>query len=93
MPGSSGTGSAFFQVHNVRNRLVVALRHAPWAVVARAYGRTVVRLALGPHRGWWLRALGGALGRGPADLRTRRAVDRGARVPRADVARYLVPDR
>ena len=89
---SSGTASEFFAVHNVRNRLVVALRHAPWSVVARAYVRTAARVALGPHRGWWLRALGGALRRGPADLRTRRAVDRTATVRRADVARLLVAD-
>lgn len=89
---SSGTASEFFAVHNVRNRLVVALRHAPWPVVVRAYGRTAVRAVLGPHRGWWLRALGGALRRLPADLRTRRAVDRSARVPRRDVARLLVAD-
>lgn len=90
---SSGTASEFFQVHNVRNRLVVALRHAPWSVVARAYARTVARLVLGPHRARWLRGLAGALARVPSDLRTRRQVDRSARVPRDVVARYLVPDR
>lgn len=89
---SSGTASEFFAVHNVRNRLVVALRHAPWPVVARAYARTVVRAALGPHRRWWLRGLGGAVRRVPSDVRIRRAVDRGARVPRRDVAALLVAD-
>ncbi len=89
---SSGTASEFFAVHNVRNRLVVALRHAPWGVVARAYARTLVRTARGPHRGWWLRALGGALRRVPADLRTRRAVDRTARVPRSKVAALLAAE-
>ncbi len=72
---SSGTASRFFAVHNVRNRLVVALRHAPWPVVARAYARTLVRVVLGPHRGWWLAALGGALCRasdGPAHAPGRR---------------------
>jgi GT2 family glycosyltransferase len=90
---SSGTASEFFQVHNVRNRLVVALRHAPWPVVVRAYARTLVRAGLGPHRRRWLRATTAAVRRAPADLRDRRRVERHARVPRAVVARYLVPDR
>lgn len=90
---SSGTGTEFFQVHNIRNRLLVALRHAPWPVVLRAFARTLVRAALGPHRRRWLQATTAALRRVPAELRIRRRVERHATVPRSVVARYLVPDR
>lgn len=90
--GSSGAGSAFFQDHNERNRLVVALVHAPVAVVARAAARSVARAVLGPDRRRRARVLGRALAAAPAAVRRRRAVDRAATVPRAAVAALLVPD-
>lgn len=89
---SSGTRTAFFHVHNARNRLVVALRHAPWPVVARAWARTLARAARGPDRGRTVRALAEACARVPAELSVRRAVDRAAVVGRARVAQLLVPD-
>lgn len=89
---SSGTATAFFQVHNIRNRLVVALAQAPWPVVLRALARTLWRLAAGPYRGRTARALGQALRMAPSALVTRRATDRVATVPRREVARGLVPD-
>jgi GT2 family glycosyltransferase len=89
---SSGTATAFFQVHNTRNRLLVAASQAPWPVVLRALLRTIWRLVAGPHRGRTARALGQALALAPAALRRRRATDRTATVPRADVARWIVPD-
>lgn len=90
--GSSDATSAFFRDHNERNRLLVALVHAPVPVVARALARTVVRVALGPERRRRAAALATVLRRAPWALRRRRAVDRTARVPRADVAALLVPD-
>src|SRR5690606_30035179 len=48
---SSGTGSAFFLDHNERNRLLVALIHAPWGVVLRALTRAAGRAVLSPDRG------------------------------------------
>lgn len=91
---SSGTTTPFFRFHNARNRLVVALRHAPWPVVARAYGRTLARLLTGPDRAVTGRAVVGALRRAPADLGERRRTDRRATVPRSVVAaRWLVADR
>lgn len=89
---SSGTRTAFFQLHNARNRLLVALSQAPWDVVLRALARTLVRLARGPRRGTTARALVQALVRTPAALRRRRATDRTATVSRAQVARWLVAD-
>lgn len=89
---SSGTASAFFLDHNERNRLLVALVHAPWAVVLRASGRAVVRAALGPERARRARVLASVVARVPWALRRRAAVDRTARVPRAEVAALLVPN-
>jgi GT2 family glycosyltransferase len=89
---SSGTASAFFQVHNTRNRLVVALAHAPWRVVLAALVRTVGRLVTGPHRARTARALAQALRLVPVAVGIRRATDRSAVVPRETVARWLVPD-
>jgi GT2 family glycosyltransferase len=89
---SSGTATSFFQFHNARNRLLVALSQAPWGVVLRAVGRTLVRLAVGPRRGPTARALVQALVRTPAALGRRRATDRTATVPRREVARWLMPD-
>lgn len=89
---SSGTATAFFEVHNARNRLVVAVAQAPWPVVARALLRTLVRLVLGPRRDRTARALAQALGMIPAALARRRRTDRLSTVSRAEVARWLVPD-
>ena len=41
---SSGADSPMFVRVNGRNRLVVAAEHAPWPVLARALGRSAVRL-------------------------------------------------
>jgi GT2 family glycosyltransferase len=89
---SSGTATEFFQVHNIRNRLVASLAQAPWPVVGRAFLRTLVRLLAGPRRGRTARALGQALAMSVAALATRRNTDRTATVPRRAVARWLVPD-
>ncbi|WP_187365176.1 glycosyltransferase family 2 protein [Cellulosimicrobium cellulans] len=90
--GSSDASSAFFRDHNERNRLVVALVHAPVPVVARAFLRTGARTLLGPERGRRARTLLAALRRTPGALRRRREVDRAARVPRSTVAALLVPE-
>lgn len=89
---SSGTASPFFLDHNERNRLLVALVHAPWAVVVRAFGRAVARAALGPQRARRARVLASVVARAPWALRRRAEVDRAARVPRAEVAALLVPN-
>lgn len=89
---SSGTASAFFLDHNERNRLLVALVHAPWAVVLRAVGRAVARALLGPQRRRRARVLAAVVRRVPWALRRRAEVDRTARVPRSAVAALLVPD-
>lgn len=89
---SSGTSSPFFLDHNERNRLVVALVHAPWTVVARAAARALARTVLGPDRRRRARVLGSVLRRVPWALRRRREVDRGARVPRSVPAVLLVPE-
>jgi GT2 family glycosyltransferase len=89
---SSGTATAFFQVHNVRNRLVVTAAQAPWSVVLRAWARTSWRLAAGPHRDRTARALVQALAMTPGALARRRRTDRTATVARRDVARWLVED-
>ncbi|WP_263729282.1 glycosyltransferase family 2 protein [Cellulomonas sp. SG140] len=89
---SSGTASAFFLDHNERNRILVCLIHAPWAVTLRALARTAVRVTVGPQRGRRARALLGALARAPWALRRRWAVDRTATVARGVPAALLVPD-
>jgi len=89
---SSGTASAFFLDHNERNRILVCLMHAPWAVTLRAAVRSAVRVAVGPQRRRRARALLAALARAPWALQQRRAVDRTATVPRAVPAALLVPD-
>jgi N-acetylglucosaminyl-diphospho-decaprenol L-rhamnosyltransferase len=87
---SSGTGTEFFRFHNARNRLVVADRHAPASVAARAWLRTLGGVVRGPDRGVRARAALAAAARLPADLRTRRRV--GSRPARRRVAAALVPD-
>lgn len=89
---SSGVDSPRFHVQNAANRLRVAVRNAPWSVVAVAWARSVARLA-GPRRRDQATALADALRHLAADLRVRRAVDRTARVPRREVATLLVPER
>jgi hypothetical protein len=89
---SSGTASAFFQVHNTRNRLIVAFAHAPWGVVVTALARTLGRLVRGPHRPRTARALAQAVGMAGIAVGIRRSTDRTAVVSRRAVARFLVPD-
>lgn len=89
---SSGADSSFFAVHNARNRLVVALVHGPWSMVARAYARTVVRLVRGPGRRSTATALAQALGRLPADVRRRRAATRQATVAPSALAHLVQHD-
>jgi N-acetylglucosaminyl-diphospho-decaprenol L-rhamnosyltransferase len=89
---SSGTGTAFFRLHNARNRLVVTAAHAPWPVFLRALARTTWRLAAGPHRGTTARALVQAFGMAGPALARRRSTDRTATVGRAEVAGWLVAD-
>lgn len=89
---SSGTSTAFFQVHNTRNRLFVTAAQAPWPVFLRGLARTGWRLVAGPHRGRTARALAEALAMTGSAVAARRAVDRTARVPRREVALWLIPD-
>jgi GT2 family glycosyltransferase len=89
---SSGTSTEFFQVHNLRNRLVVSAAQAPWPVVLRALVRTLWHLLSGPRRGRTARALAQAARMAPSALATRRRIDSTATVPRHEVARWLVPD-
>ena len=89
---SSGTASALFLDQNEANRLRVAVRHAPWPVVARAVGRTAARTVLGPDRVRRARVLARVARAVPGELRARRAVDATATVPRAVVSGWLVPD-
>ncbi|CCG04984.1 glycosyltransferase family 2 protein [Blastococcus saxobsidens] len=89
---SSGTATAFFQVANARNRLVVSLGQAPWAVVLRGLARTGYRLLVGPHRGRTARAVLQALALVPWAVRRRRETDRRARLSRREVAGWLVAD-
>lgn len=89
---SSGTSSAFFVDHNERNRLVVALVHAPARVVLRAAVRTLARCLLGPDRRRRTRTAVTVLRRVPWALRRRREVDRTATVPRSAAAALLLPD-
>ncbi len=89
---SSGTASPLFANQNERNRLLVALIHAPLAVVVRATARTLVRVVKGPQRRRRARALAGAARLTPWALRRRRRVDRTATVSRATVATFAVPD-
>ena len=89
---SSGTRTRFFLLHNARNRLDVAVVHAPWGVVFRAYAHTFVRCVRGPDRAVALEAALSSLRALPRNLSRRLAVDRTATVARRDVARYLTPD-
>ncbi|MCV2394177.1 glycosyltransferase family 2 protein [Actinotalea sp. M2MS4P-6] len=89
---SSGTSSRLFQDQNERNRLLVALIHAPSSVVLRAVVRSVGRAVSGPDRGRRLRVLLQVVRRAPWALGRRRATDRTATVSRRTVAARLVGD-
>ncbi|MFB2599298.1 glycosyltransferase family 2 protein [Herbiconiux sp. P17] len=102
---STGTGSEVFLFHNERNRILVAAKNAPAAVLLTAVARTTVatlRAQLNALRGRTAparadarrrrRSLGAALRRLPATLSERRRLDREAVVPRSRPAAFLVPD-
>ncbi|MFB9650023.1 glycosyltransferase family 2 protein [Curtobacterium pusillum] len=89
---SSGVQSDLFVFRNARNRLVVALWHAPWATVGRAGVRTLARgvrgLASGATRRearLVLAALADVTGHLPAHLARRLRETRVASVPRSAV--------
>lgn len=89
---SSGVQSDLFVFRNARNRLVVALWHAPWPTVVRAAGRTLARglrgLAAGSTRRearLVLAALADVAGHLPAHLARRLRQSRVASVPRRGV--------
>ncbi|WFR66537.1 glycosyltransferase family 2 protein [Curtobacterium flaccumfaciens] len=89
---SSGVRSDLFVFRNARNRLVVALWHAPWPTVVRATARTLARglrgLAAGPTRRearLVLAALADVAGHLPAHLAHRARQSRVASVPRSAV--------
>lgn len=103
--GSSGTGSDLFRYWNDRNRIVIAARHAPLPVVARALARTAFRVARsaaaavlrpGPATRQegrrTARAFAAALAAIPSTLAERRRLDRVATVPRRAVAAFIVAD-
>lgn len=87
---SSGTTSWTFVFHNARNRVKVAIWHAPASVVARAVARSGVRvLSTTVRRTAEASALRAALAAAlrdlPADLRRRRDLERVATHERRDV--------
>jgi hypothetical protein len=86
---SSGVLSDLFVFRNARNRLVVALWHAPWRTVLRAGARTAARGLRGLLRSGGSRearlvlaALADVAGHLPAHLARRRHESRAASVPR-----------
>lgn len=94
---SSDAASPLFRYQNTRNSLTVFTRHAPAGVVAASAARQLAGLLRaaarsGPRdplvRARWRGLRDWAL-RLPRTLAERRAVWAGARVPRAEVARYL----
>ncbi|ARJ06001.1 glycosyl transferase [Cnuibacter physcomitrellae] len=97
---SSGTGSELFRFWNERNRVVVAVRHAPLRVWATALVRTTAKAAAATLRSprsaearRRRRSLSAAVRALPGAWAARRRVDRSATVSRAAVAQWLVPDR
>lgn len=88
---SSGVASALFVRRNARNRLVVALWHAPWGTVVRATVRTVGRIVRcglsgdGREARLVAAALADVLGHLPRHLVRRRHETRRASVPRRAV--------
>jgi hypothetical protein len=83
--------------HNERNRLVVAMRHAPAGVVLRAIAHASVHALRDIVRGRNLRrhvqVAGYVIAQLPEILRQRREIERAATVHRAELAQYLVADR
>lgn len=76
---SSGAGSPMFTFVNARNRVVVALDHAPAGMVLRAVVRTTGRLLRGPDRTTTARALGAAVAHLPGAVARRTRGRRTAR--------------
>jgi N-acetylglucosaminyl-diphospho-decaprenol L-rhamnosyltransferase len=89
---SSGVASPFFLDRNERNRLLVALTHAPWRVALRAAVRSGARAVLGPDRARRARALLAVTVQAPPAARHRREIDRSATVRRSVPAALLVPE-
>lgn len=95
---SSGEGSAFFEFHDQRNRLLTVLKNGSPGLVLRVVLRHLLTTAsiVLRHRQPWsrtrtrLRALASAAAGAPAALRARR---RCATVPARAVERLLVPPR
>lgn len=96
---SSGEGSTLFRFHDARNRLLMLTKDATGRLALRAVGRYVLtslsitlrRSQPASHVSVRWRALASYVRLLPGTLRSRRAVGRAARVPRADVERLLVP--
>ncbi|MBF4613864.1 glycosyltransferase family 2 protein [Curtobacterium sp. VKM Ac-1376] len=89
---SSGVQSDLFLFRNARNRIVVALWHAPWATVLRASARTLIRglrglLAASTRREarLVLAAFADVVGTLPSHLERRLRESRRASVPRRSV--------
>ncbi|WP_416395595.1 MULTISPECIES: glycosyltransferase family 2 protein [unclassified Curtobacterium] len=89
---SSGVQSDLFVFRNARNRLVVALWHAPWPTVVGAAGRAPARGGVGVRcrrsrreARLVLAALADVVGHLPAHLARRRRETRVASVPRSAV--------
>ncbi|MGY4643131.1 glycosyltransferase family 2 protein [Cellulomonas sp. URHB0016] len=96
---SSREGSAFFQFHDQRNRLLVLTKDATVGLACRALGRFVLTTASVALRRSQpaeqvrvrLRVLGSATRLLPRMLAARRRIGRTATVPRAEVQALLVP--
>lgn len=87
---SSRADSPVFRSYNTRNSLVVVARHAPTAMVLRAYGRQTLGLVRALVRrdvtaGARARGLRDAVARLPTTLHERRELWRGVRISRRDV--------
>ena len=70
---SSDATSPMFTRVNARNRLIVAVEHAPWPVVARALVRSLARAVRAGCRGPVAHGVAQGLASFPAALRARRA--------------------
>lgn len=90
---SSDSTSPRFRYYNTRNSLVVALRHAPWVMVVRAFTRQTLGLVGAAVRRSEptavvqarARGLGAAIARVPSSLRVRRRAWSDARLSRSAV--------
>lgn len=97
---SSGATSPLFRYYNTRNSLVVATRHAPAAVVLRAWSRQTAGLVKAVLRGGSrtdstrarARAVKDAMIRLPRTLAERRGLWRHAVVTREDALRATEPE-